>query len=58
MTACEHRLLRLWRTTPEGKVYCCSACGEAFAVTLTPLPAANRPMTANATAEANRKGTT
>lgn len=38
MTSCEHRLLRLWRVTPEGKVYCCGACGEPFVVTLTAPP--------------------
>ncbi len=34
MTGCEHKLLRLWRVTPEGKVYVCGACGQPFRVTL------------------------
>lgn len=42
MTACEHRLLRLWRVTAQGKVYVCGGCGEAFVVALD-KPGANTP---------------
>ena len=35
MTACDHRLLRLWKVTAEAKTYCCTFCGGEFVVTLT-----------------------
>ena len=42
MTACEHRLLRLWRVTAQGRLYVCGGCGEAYLVTLAEAPAQDR----------------